>query len=269
MNDSGISLEVLLREGPVAIPSLAGSGVEATHALWNGIAASEFFPPKTESAFYLLSLRKQVEHPDEVSRIEDDLVFALQLLSMAWVFAGGSFMVLETREVVSSARFESNASTVRTKLLRQAAPTPIEAHSTVAYETLATYRGAPLKPASTIIRAAITDHGVRNLLRYHQTAWVEYYHRKRTDRSSWFIDLYKVRELLKMIYGNEQATRSTLGISKSDWSFFGRMLNQSDVRHAEVTCLAPSVSRADIDRLYDLARTWAGAHLTALGLPVL
>ena len=97
-------VEIVLKEGPVLIPSLAGSGVDRTCPLWSDITASEFFPPNVESAFYILSLRKQVGDPVEVPRAEGDLVSALRMLSMAWPFSGGSFMVLDSRIVPPLAR---------------------------------------------------------------------------------------------------------------------------------------------------------------------
>jgi hypothetical protein len=54
------TVEIVLKEGPVLIPSLAGSGVNRTFPLWNDISASEFFPPNVQSAFYILSLQKLV-----------------------------------------------------------------------------------------------------------------------------------------------------------------------------------------------------------------
>jgi len=99
-------------------------------------------------------------------------------------------------------------------------------------------------------------------------AWVGYYRRPRSDRSSWFIDLYKVRDLLKKLYGGEPAAKAHLGITDADWAFFGRILNNNDLRHAEITGVAPPVAQRDVDDLYRLARTWTRSHLKAVGLPI-
>lgn len=264
-----IPVEIVLQEGPVLISALGRSGVDATYELWNGMSASEFFPPDTDSAFYVLSLRKPVRDADRVVEAEAELVSALQLLSAAWPFCGGSSMVLETREVVTAARFQSNASTVRDQLLAERGKRSIAASATVAWESGATYRLAPLKGASTIANAATTNHGLRRLLRYHQTAWVEFYHGRRNDPSSWFIDLYKVRDLLKKLHGNESAAMSNLAIARPDWEFFGTILNNNDLRHAEISGIAPSVTSEDVTRLYGLARAWTARYLKQLSLPVL
>lgn len=260
-----IPIEIVLKEGPVLIPGLGRSGVDAAYELWNEMSASEFFPPDTDSAFYMLSLRKPVGDPNQVVEVEAELVTALQLLSAAWPFCGGSFMNPESREVMTTARFQSNASSVRDQLLAERGERSIAASATLSYESAATYALPPLKRASSIANAATANHGLRRLLQYHQTARVAYYHGRRSDSSSWFIDLYKVRDFLQKLYGDEQAAQSELAIARCHWSFFGGILNNNDLRHAEITGLVPSVSRDDIDRLYGLARMWTARHLRKLG----
>jgi hypothetical protein len=262
------AVEIVLKEGPVLIPSLAGSGVDRTYPLWDDMSASEFFPPDTESAFYVLSLRKPVCNPDEVPRVERGLVSALRLLAVAWPFSGGSFMILDSRDVVVSGRFESNAERVRSALLEASGKRMVRSSVTIPYESLATYARPPLDVASIIAKAATNNYGLRRLLEYHQTAWVGYYDRAASDRASWFIDLYKVRDLLKKLYGGEKAAKERLAVVDGDWSFFGRILNKNDLRHAEVAGVLPPVAREDIDRLYRLARAWTRSHLQAVGLPI-
>ena len=111
------TVEIVLKEVPVLSPALAGSGVDRTHSLWDEMLASEFFPADVGSAFYVLSLRKPVRDTDEVPEIESEVVSTLRLLAMAWPFSGGSFMVLDSRDVVVSGRFESNVERVRSELL--------------------------------------------------------------------------------------------------------------------------------------------------------
>jgi hypothetical protein len=261
-------VEIVLKEGPVRIPSLAGSSVDNTYSLWDEISASEFFPGHVESAFYFLTLRKSVRDVDEVPKVEAKLLSALNLLSTIWPFAGGSFMVLETRELGVSNRFESNAERVRSELLAEAGKTMVTSRVTVPYEVVATYERPPLEAASIIAKAANRDPGLRQLLAYHQAAWLGYYCRPRKDQPSWFIDLYKVRDLFVKLYGDERRAQADLGIANADWDFFGRILNNNDLRHAEVTGKVPPVPRPDVDRLYALAREWTRQRLKQLGLAV-
>ncbi|HEV8722742.1 MAG TPA: hypothetical protein VGW77_19165 [Candidatus Binatia bacterium] len=263
------AIEIVLKEGPVRIRSLTGAGVDKTYPLWGEISASEFLPPNIESAFYVLSLRKRGPRPGEVAEVDCELVSALRLLATAWPFSSGSFMVLDSRDALVSPRFESNAERVRSDLLASAGKKMACSPVTIAYETLATYNSPPLDVASVVAKAATNDYGLRRLLGYHQTAWVGYYGRARSDRSSWFIDLYKVRDLLKKLYGGGKAAKAQLGIVDSDWSFFGQILNNNDLRHAEVAGVIPAVAKEDVDRLYRLARTWTRSHLKVSGLPIL
>lgn len=45
-----------------------------------------------------------------------------------------------------------------------------------------------------------------------------------------FVRLYEVRDSLSAFYGNEQRARLSLGITKSEWSDFGRLANDEPVR---------------------------------------
>ena len=114
----------------------------------------------------------------------------------------------------------------------------------------------------------MNEPGLRGLLAYHQAAWVGYYGRAKSDRSSWFIDLYKVRDLLTKLYEGEETAKAKLGIAQSDWSFFGKILNNNDLRHAEVAGVVPQIAEEDVRRLYRLARAWTRSHLQASGLSV-
>lgn len=227
-----------------------------------------FYPPGVNSAFYVLSLQKEVTAPTEVQSTEDDLIRALEILATTWPFSGGSFLTLESRHIITNPRYESNAKEIEAELLARAGLHVVEQRVSVNYEVLSTYRQPPLQIASQLARSAFDDPTLGKLLEYHQQAWEEYYQRRRTDRSAWFIHLYKVRDLLGKIYRGKNATRQTLGISDDDWSFFGGVLNNNDLRHAEVSGTAPHVLRQDVDRLYKLAQEWTVAHLRIQGLPV-
>jgi hypothetical protein len=262
------TVEIVLKEGPVLSPSLAGSGVDRVYRLWDDISASEFFPPRVESAFYVLSRRKPVRDTQEVAEAEDDLVSALRLLVTAWPFSGGSFTVLDSREMLVSPRLESNAEHVRAELLASGGKTLVARSVAMRYESLATYDRPLREVASAVARAAMNRPGLRRLLYYHHAVWTGYYGRAKGDRSSWFTDLYKVRDLLKKLYGGEEAAKAQLAISAKDWNCFGKILNKNDLRHAEVAGVVPQIPEGDVRRLYGLARTWTQSHLKAFGLPL-
>jgi hypothetical protein len=263
-------VRIALKETPVIIQSLKGDQVSAEYALWDDIAASEFFPPSVNSAFYILSLEKPVSQASEVWVVESELIEALELLAAAWPFSGGGFIILETRKLPHAPRYESNAKEIETDLFRQARQGFADAAARVhlIHEDVATYRQPPLGTAVRLAKVMRENPALNSLLSYHQQACVEYYHPQRAKRPSWFIDLYKVREVLKEIYAGEAKARSLLNISNSDWSFFGRILNNYDLRHAKVSGMAQAVPVQDVDRVYRLARSWIQTHLLRQGLPV-
>jgi len=267
MTEKPLPVRIVLNEGPVIIRSLNGTRVSAEYDLWDGIVASEFFPPSVASAFYVLSLEKCVDRATEVRIVEAQLIKALELLATAWSFSGGSFMILETREVNRTSRHESNAKQVEAELLAREGLRHVERSFTTNLEVLATYLQPPLATAVHLVRAMRDNPPLGKLLGYHQRAWLEYYARQRTERSSWFIDLYKAQDVLKKIYGKNKV-KSRLGIANDDWSFFELVLNNNDLRHAEISGTAPAVGRQDVDRVYRLARTWIRTHLVSQGLPV-
>ena len=268
MSTEPVSVRIALRDGPVVIPSLNGIGVKGECPLWDGITASESFPAGVVSAYFVLSLEKPVSELADVSVAETEMIRAMEIIATAWPFAGGSFMAIETRSSVIHQRFESNAKDIETELLTRRGLKPVERSMVIAYETLATYSEPPLRIAGELAKNAFANAGLKKLLEYYQRAWGEYYAYGHRDRSLWFMYLYKVRDSLCKIYGNGQAAMAALTISKTDWDFFGRILNQNDLRHAEVAGRSPTVSRADVDRLYLLARQWIVAHLVEQRLPV-
>ena len=133
--------------------------------------------------------------------------------------------------------------------------TRIMSNITANLEWTASYSQAPLNLAVRIAQSMQSDDKTRKLLYYYQKAIIE------RGRPSWFINLYKVREFLSKIYDGEQATKDKLGISEG-WSFFGRILNDKDLRHAaEIQGIAPSISLDEIDKLYRLAHSWVASFL--------
>jgi hypothetical protein len=86
--------------------------VNASYPLWDDASASEFFPPKVETANYVLTVEKRVMLASQVRSAEKDLVEALGLIAAVWSFSGGSHLLIDTHELSSIPRFESNADEV-------------------------------------------------------------------------------------------------------------------------------------------------------------
>jgi len=264
-------IRLTLTEGPIIIPALDGAGIDATHPLWDCAVASESFPPGAGDlgANYVVTLKKGVSHANEVRRTEDDLTKALHMLAAAWPFAGGSYMTIETREIVCSSRFKSNAEAIEQQMLERCGLKAVGLTSSVPADWSATYSQPPLCLASRIALLMRTDFHTRKLLLYHQRSVVERDHPAASDGASWFISLYKVRDFLCKLYKGHKATKTALGISGTQWSDFGNLLNDNDLRHAEISGNAPSVSDEQIDKLYAAARCWVASYLRTKGLPAI
>jgi hypothetical protein len=241
-------------------------GVNSSATLWADIEARESFPPGTDSAFYTISLSKPVTHLAEADAAKVELTSAFLSLAYAWSFSGGPMLIVEERTTISTSRLETNASEVRATLAREGAST-VEASQMVSYESLAGYRQPPLALATAIAIRENDEPGLKQLLRYFYAAWIAYYRTERSHRAAWFIDLYKVRDLLDHLHGGQENACRSLGIPHSDWSFFGKTLNNGDLRHASVRATA-ALGATSVNRLYDLSRIWIAAHLRIIGLSV-
>lgn len=271
-----LPLKIVLREGPVCIPLLKGEAVNDSHELWNGIRVFASFPGCTSSAFYSISIEKDVARPSEVSAVEFELVNALKILASTWSFSGGSLMLLDTPSTQGAFRYESNAKDIERELLARTNLRRVESDLPLQYDVTCTYSCSPLATAARISKAIVVNDDIDSirLLRYYWQAQTSF-HKYRTQ-SSWFVDLYKVLDVLRGIYspksakGNkkEQLVKLALGISKGDksWSDFEAILNNNDLRHADILGTSPTLSRNDIDKVFQIARIWIQLHLNRKGL---
>jgi hypothetical protein len=260
---------VTYTQGPIC--GLGDAGIEASYPLWDSILAAESFPPGAgaSGANYVLRIRKGVSHASEVLHAEDQLTEALQMLAAAWPFSGGSYLPIERRDVVCSPNFESNANELVRKLA-SSDPTEIAFKPRVHLGWSATYSKAPLRVAADIARLMHCDFQTRKLLLdYHQRSLIERNHPAARDGASWFISLYKIRDFLGKIYDNDKAAQCALGISTKQWTYFGKVLNNHDLRHAEIKGIAPPIPLEVQDKLYRMALGWVASYLRAKGLPAI
>jgi len=261
-------VRLTLTEGPVC--GLGDIGIEASHSLWDSIIATESFPPSAGAtgANYVVKLKKTVSHANEVRPAENELTMALQMLAAAWPFSGGSYLLIETREVVYSSRCKSNASDVERDMLARNGLTTAALTTAVPLGWSATYTQPPLCLAVRIAQSMRSDPQMGRLLRYHQNAVIERGHPSTPESAAWFISLYKVRELLCKLHGGERATKAALNIQEG-WSRFGRLLNNNDLRHADTSGDEPTIRPEDVNELYRLAYCWVAAYLRTKRLPAI
>lgn len=211
--------------------------------------------------------KKEVTQLDDVRRVEDELTKALLKLAAAWPFAGGSHLMIDSRELISSPRFESNANAIEQQLLARDDLKSVKATFGIPVMTGATYAQPPLALAIQIAKLTRVDIPARRLVQYYYRSWIDRGPGMEADAGAWCLNLYKVRDLLGKLYKRNAKAKAArvLGIQGKDWDKFGSLLNQNDRRHAELTGISPPISPPDIGWLYDTARMWISSYLHTKG----
>lgn len=253
-------LSLTLKEGPVFIESLGSEGVNNKYALWDGIISEENFPKTNGSAYYILTLCKKVEKSGEVEEADRLLRDAVKLLAQVWQFAGGSRMSLERVESnrILSANLENNSDEVKEKLLAKEGIKELRSVGVGFQESCATYYRPPLKKAIELCLKAKKDENLKKLFEYHYETHL--------DSTNWFTPLYKIRDVLENIFGSDTNVKSSLGISSGQWSDFGRILNNYDLRHApEQVNYFNAVSTPEIELVKRLGDIFVESYLKYLG----
>lgn len=253
---------ITVKQGPVIIQDHSGWAVKQQYDLWDGIKGEEEFPATKKSAFYWLRLRKNVTSHDEVDGIEKCLIDALRCLSRVWQFAGGTLMSMETTRVERVPSFESNASEVKEHLLAKEGKKQLISNIKMFGEVCGTYRRFPLKPAIELCLKCKEDLDLLMLFEYYCMAC--------TDISTWFIDLYKVRDVLSRILVKKKIKRKNLNIDLEEWCSFGKKLNaEYDLRHPpRDKAVGKKISREEVQELRKLGSKWITAYLNHIGIEV-
>jgi hypothetical protein len=260
------AVRICFTEGPVVIMHDApATGIRKSYPLWNDVVASEFFPPNaSEGGNYVLTLEKSVTHAREVRPVEEELTHALLLIAAAWSFSGGTYMMIEPRVTISRIPgIKSNADEIERELRASDGLSPRSSDASSSIDHLGTYSCPPLAYAIEIARTMRSEYVTGQLVKYYHEARL---HQPNPDEASWFVNLYKVRDLLKKYYGGEKQAQKSLCIRPKEWSDFGYLLNNNDFRHAELTGKVRPVSPVAIDDAYATAQRWVVAYLKTKGL---
>jgi hypothetical protein len=118
----------------------------------------------------------------------------------------------------------------------------------------------PLRNAVTLCGLARSDERVARLFDYYDRVWHE---------AAWYVPLYKLREVLEELAGSAKDAQSRFGISSAEWSWFGRTLNNYDLRHAPDATQPPSlrvpVSASDESRVTQMGADWIRAFIGTTG----
>lgn len=153
----------------------------------------------------------------------------------------------------------SNAKEVERELLRAQGKNGWPHSFTFSWDLAGTYRCMPLKPARRLCLEVASNDDLKKMLRY--------YHSGVTDQEKWFIDLYKVREVLEGVFGRALDVRSTLKIEKKEWNEFGDILNDRyDLRHVKMDASPVEVPKQEKVKTIQMAREWITKYLRYLGM---
>ncbi len=249
-------LKVSIKQGPLIIRSLKGKTLSNEISLWSEIRGRESFQLLKKGGYYTLSLLKKIDDYRLVLGAEIELIDSLKLISKVWEFSGGSFLKIERQETVNIPIYESNATTVEEELMQLAGRSHVRASLTMSYDIIGGYKEPPLRKASELVKKAKKDDNLSKLFHY--------FYRSRTDDQTWYIHLYKVREILSQIYGSEKNAKRGLDISSTKWTEFGKSLNRNDLRHAIPNM--QNVMQPKRQKLETYAKEWILAHLKSAGL---
>jgi hypothetical protein len=191
-------------------------------------------------------------------------------------------MSLGTRRVIYSYKYQSNAAELEGTMSKQAGVARVISAANVPMSWSTTYSQPPLCLAARIARLMHSDFRTRRILHYHQRAVMERADPSSVEDASWFISLYKVRDFFSKVYEEKnkkipgekkimaaEIAQKALGITSDNWKYFGQILNNNDLRHAEISGTAPPVSGDDVAKLYTLALSWVASYLRTKGIPAL
>ena len=236
-----------------------------TYEMWNGIKATENFPITESAGGYILTLRKPANSYGDVDAVEADLQSALRLLSYAWPFSGGSSMKLDERTEVISSAYTSTAKEAKNIFSKRANLQVFSADHNMPISWDCRFSGPPLKTAIEISHHTLGNKQLELLLKSYQSAQLE--------PSSWAIHLSLARDCIKHFYENKlgkvkqkrvkisDIAKTELGIT-NDWSLFGNLINNCELRHPLRNDKEPTGSDEEKTKCYEIIRKWISTLLS-------
>lgn len=214
------------KEGPIIIKSLLGKAAKNIFDLWDSIRVEECFFGTgniNESAFYQLTLSKQVMDYEEVDRAEGALIQALVSLCHVWKFASGHLMVLNQKYYDIRPKYESNAQKVKECIMKERNLKSVSKYITTSTELVGSYDEMPLEKAVELCKKAKNDAYLRALFKYYYEGCV--------NEEFWYIPIYYVKDILLQKF-KKNKIKGVLNINDDDWGNFERELNDYRNRHA-------------------------------------
>ncbi len=254
-----MELKLTIKHEPVRIDSVGKDGFCKQFQLENGVVCEEDIPAGEDLNQYIISLRKDIALSKDAYTTENELKKVLEDLTKVWPVITGYRMGHDKSTTTKVPSYESNAHEVKDALLKKEKREKIYAELKSSWSIWNAYKVPPLEEALKLRSAILDDPKLDRLIKYLFNGY--------ENHEFWFLFIYKVRDQLKIIHGNEKETRTILKILETQWNDFGNTLNNYDLRHPGHKNKTEPLDPREADRILLTARTWVAKELKRRNLP--
>lgn len=228
--------------------------IENSFPVWDGIIGKETFILEKNEAWgsYKLELSKSVDVSHDVYRVEHELILALDRISYVWPFATAGWGHMYPKSVKKSItpNYNSNAVAIE-QYLRDKEQV---VRSDLRFSLGPVFNFYPTMPLETAIRLARETKQDSQL-----DKMLKCYHEARINPDVWYIFLYHIRDMLTIEYGEN--AQKILGITSTNWSYFGNVLNNNNLRHIGNANLDEDGLLKAKNELIVMTRKWIESHM--------
>ena len=259
MPETKKSITISIKTGPIRFQDGPLPGVEHEHEFGNGIYVQEYSVPSKTTAFYELTLRKDVSDENQADAVNLELEETLKCLCYAWYWAGGGRMRFDKLKVVRQPLFETNVGSIKEEFLAEKGLKTVNARMAMSVDFCQIVKEYPLGTAIRICRVCQRDQHLFDLLRYYYEAY--------SNNLSWYSDLYKIVDVLKKRFREEKRAMSILKRDYNELGCFKKILDNFNLRHAsdigKETAYVPPQKKA---KVFSIAESWIKAYLDYVNL---
>lgn len=212
-------------ESPIKVIEYDGKAHRLELEVSDHVIAIETFPETKNTGKYALKLQREISQESQIIPQKEKLIGILREFSLVWSFAGGSAMRLRDKTVSYTPRYESNAESLSEIMINRKGLHHVGLEFSVPVSSSGTYHQLPLLMANDIKHSMDDDFYLRMML--------EYFNEARLDEYSWFVHIYKIRDILDDAAKDDKQKKGRYGLKKEEYSKFGNILNEKyNLRHA-------------------------------------
>jgi len=241
-------LSVTLKEGPCVFDESFKGPVSNEVHFPGPIRVLEEYRSSTNEGFIFLSLFRDVQSHAEMPTAEQCILDLLHRLCLVWHFAGGSTLRIYTELSSSVPRFETNRQQITEEFLANADKADVSAAASIMFHTAVKCRQLPLWRAKELLDLIDRDMYLEMMM--------QYYYKMNIHEHSWYVDAYKVSEVIHAMMIRDGITGADLNISNDELEKFRDVVHNYDHRHARINTdesRNQPASRSDIDDVRRMA----------------